>query len=125
MRNWKSIVKGIVAVVAVLQVVGSALDDAKVHSPSADGIVVAAATFFSVVSLHWLLWRFIVPPTSGVPANFSSLFHRQPGRGFFTGTISTGYVGIALYCGNLSGYLERVPAHVGLLLMGLFFIGLG
>ncbi len=50
-------------------------------------IIAAVATFLSVIMLHWLLWRFIIPSSSGVSAQTTSFFRAPSRRGFFNGTI--------------------------------------
>jgi hypothetical protein len=127
MTNWKSIVGSPLAVVAVLTVAGSTLDDPRAQPQSIVQIVFAAATFLSVIILHWLLWRFIIPSRSGAPPEVTSFFPPRSRRGFFTGTIAFGYVQVAMYCINLTGYLLRPdPAgRVGFLVMSLFLICLG
>jgi hypothetical protein len=105
MRNWKSIAGGLVAAFALF--------------------ILGGSTFLSVVVLQWLLWRFIVPATSAVPAELTSLFRARPRRGFFTGTIAFGYLHVACYCVHLSGYVPSVDKRdIGFLVIGLVLIGL-
>jgi formate hydrogenlyase subunit 3/multisubunit Na+/H+ antiporter MnhD subunit len=126
MSTWKSIIGGLLAVVAVMTVGGSTFVDSEQQPQSSDSIVFAAATFLSVLLLHWLLWRFIVPTTSALPAEITSLFRIQPRRGFFSGTIAFGYVQVSLYCAHLTGYLrDETRGHNGFLVMGLSLIALG
>jgi hypothetical protein len=127
MSTWKSIVGGIIAATAFLTVAGSTLDDAWAVPPGTDRIVIAVATFVSIVALHWLLWRFIVPSTAELPADVASLFRSQSRRGFLSGTMAFGYVQVALYCAELSDYLQLPGPRnkTMLLIMGLALIALG
>src|SRR5688572_15281899 len=98
MSNWKIIVGSLLAVVAVFTVAGSTLDDPQAR-PGTPGEAIAAATVFpSVVILHWLLWRFIIPTRSNAPAEVTSFLPRGSRRGFLTGTIAFGYFQVAIYC---------------------------
>jgi hypothetical protein len=127
MKKSKSIGGGLVAVLAVFMIGGSTIAASQGRTPSPEQTVVAVTTFLSLVILHWFLWRFIVPSRSRALAQFTSFFPRQARRTFFTGTVSFGYMQVALYCVELSGYLQQshLGSHVGRLVMGLCLIGLG
>jgi hypothetical protein len=102
---WKMIVGSLLAVVALFTVGGSTLDDARGQPGTPDEAIFAGATFVSVVVLHWLLWRFIIPSRSTAPAEVTSFLPPRSRRGFFSGTIAFGYFQVAMYCINRSGYL--------------------
>ncbi|MDB6155157.1 MAG: hypothetical protein JWL90_3610 [Chthoniobacteraceae bacterium] len=127
MSNWKSIIGCLLAAAAALMVGGSMLAAPQAQPRTTDRIIFAAVTFFSVIVLHWLLWRFIIPSPSTAPAEVTSFFSLRSGRGFFSGTIGFGYVQVTIYCAELSGYVLRFDPNgrVGFLLIGLFLIGLG
>lgn len=128
MSYWKSIAGSTLAVVAALFLAGSTLGDPGVLPRSTPDPVSAAATFISVVTLHWLLWRFIVPARSASPAAVTAFMARRSRRGFFGGAFLVGYAGVALYCLKRFGYLETFgdpKAVISHLIMGLFLIGLG
>lgn len=128
MSNWKIIVGSLLAIVAVFTVAGSTLDDPRAQPGTPDDAIFAGATFLSVVVLHWLLWRFIIPSRSTAPAEVTSFLPPRSRRGFFSGTFVFGYVQVAMYCLNRSGYLVVTTDPTGrlvFLVMGLFLIGLG
>src|SRR3954451_24958057 len=120
MSNWKSIGRGLLSVIAVSIVAGSTLDDPQEQPRSTDQVIFAVVTFLSVIILHWLLWRFIIPSSSVPPAQSTAFFRSQTPRGFFRGTVGFGYMAVAHYCVQLSGYLKPHDSHlrVGYLVMG-------
>jgi hypothetical protein len=124
--NWKAIAEGLVAAFAALIIAASTLDDSGAQPGRVEGTIFAAATLVSVVVLQWLLWRYIVPATSTIPAQLTSLFRSKPRRGFFSGTMAFGYLHVAVYAVHLSGFEPHLDKHdTGFLVIGLCLIGLG
>jgi len=86
-------------------------------------ILFALGTFFSVLVLHWLLWRYIVPVNSAAPPEVTAFVPPSSRQNFFSGATGFGYVNIALYCLDLSGVFPS-PGRFGYLVLGLLLIGL-
>jgi hypothetical protein len=126
MSNWKTIAGGILALVAISTIGSSAMMDDLLPPRTTDQVIFGAATFLSVIILQWLSWRFIVPAHFG-PLEATSFFQWRARRDFFSGTIAFGYVQIAIYCLEFSGYLLRSDprGRIGFLVMGLVLIALG
>jgi len=122
---------GVLAFLAMLIIGGSMLEPPPKHPQEIGIIVLAAVTFLSVVILQFLLWRFIVPSriAKALECRPPVRPKPKPRRRFLNGTISFGYLCVAIYCVQLAGYLppdrqDPTARNLGLF-MGLIFIGLG
>lgn len=118
---WKPVLKGLAATFAALFILSSTMYEQRPVS-----YVTAVLIVLSVIALHWLLWRFIIPVDASLPEEARSFFVRKGNRGFFSGTISFGYVMVALHCYSISEAGPLGPSLQSHFLgMGLFWIGLG
>jgi hypothetical protein len=92
-------------------------------------IIAAAVPFLSVIILQFLLWRLILPPHVANLLKTRPRDKSKPKRGFLSGSISFGYLLVAIYCVKLAGYLppDRLDpsARNSELFFGLILIGLG
>ena len=126
-----SIGKGILAFVAVLIVVNPLIDLTSTNSLDKSGhLFLSIATFFSILWLHYFLWRFIIPIGLSPNAELTSFFPSQKSlyqTGFYKGTISFGYILILIYCSEIAGFQLRHDStgHMGFLMFGLSMLGLG
>ncbi len=126
-KSAKAIGQGLLAFVAVI-ILG--IDETAVIAMSPrDRVFTAIAAFLSVVVLHWVTWRYIVPARSLAPRAVTSFFPprgRTVRRGFFWGTIFLGYLMVMVHCLMLAGIgpPHRLPRPIGLG-MGLVLIALG
>lgn len=114
---WNSVLKSLVATFAVLFIGGSTM-----HEQRPVSYETAVLILLSVIALHWLLWRFIIPVDASFSDEAKFFFVRKGNRGFFSGTISLGYGMVALHCYSISEGSSLQSHFLG---MGLFWIGLG
>jgi hypothetical protein len=128
--DWTIIGKGVLAAAALLTVAASARNDPpSVYPPTGEQIASAVLTFLSVIVLHWLAWRFIIPVRHTSAASNTSFLPSasSPYRSsFYRGTIGFGYLMVLNYCAELAGlFANDWRGHMTFLTTGLFLIGLG
>jgi hypothetical protein len=92
---------------------------------SSERVVFAIAALLSVPTLHWLLWRFIIP-AAAAPSAATAFLARKSGPAFLKGVIGFGYVQVTMYALDLAGYLPVSSGRrLGFLVMGLCLVALG
>lgn len=106
-----------------MTVAASTLADPLAAPGSADQIQFAIGTFVSVLILHWLLWRFIVPAKSPAPRELTSFIPPRSHQSNFSGLTGFGYVEVTLYCLDRSGHMS-LQGPLGFLSLGLLLIGI-
>jgi hypothetical protein len=127
MKTLKIIAGWLLASFGILIVACSMVEEPHEGFGTFEEFGVPAATFFAVIMLHWLLWRYIIPVQINAPKEVTSFLPSRSKWKVLSGTIVLGYTPIALYCGELTGLLPtRDPSgHFGSLILGLFVISLG
>ena len=127
MTQFKSILKGLLTFFALSLTAGSTLEELQSTEIGQKQTALPVIVFLAVVTLHWLIWQFIVPGYRVFGGDSKSLLIYPVPHSFFSYSITIGYVFVALHCLTFGGHLNEFgsPVSFGHLVFGLTFIGLG
>ncbi len=129
----KTVVKVLVAFVALSLVAGSMSEDFASQLVGLPRYGLCLMTFGSVALLHLLIWQFIVGNSAILGRDPKSFITLGRSKTFFTGLTTFGYITLALYCLRIAGFPPRnKPSVFGNedslvygLTVGLTLIGIG
>ena len=121
------------ALLVLFFICGSTIVDIQSVDTDRKRIVFPVCVFFAVVTLHWLIWQFIVPECRIIGSNAKSFIIFPSPCKFVSDQFFflLGYTSIALHCLTLGGHLPLTGEHSfrsldeGNLEFGLILIGIG
>ena len=119
MSVWKHLAGFLVGFAALAQLGTAASDEIGAAPGTLGRSLFAVATFVSVLLLHWLLWRYIVPARIAGLAELTAFAPAGCHRKASSNATVFGYLQIAMFCLAVSGQMpfahRFAPLTIGLL----------